>query len=197
MNSSSPSRNTRVRKPSHFGSKIQPSPGGSLSTRFASIGRTGGFTGRSILHPTSHPFRKSSLFPLGRPDGPWPRLFVGAPVAADDHLHRLFEKLGEGRVLLEIDAGSPGTGILSRSAGDDGTPRTRPLCGRLCRRPCAAGERSPLWIDERPGSRHDVARRIGNRRPASRQRKAVGVLCAPVAPLILCIDGGILSGDLA
>src|SRR5678816_2620221 len=52
MNSSSPSRNTSVRKPSHFGSKIQLSPGGSSLTRLASIGRTGGLTGRSILDAT-------------------------------------------------------------------------------------------------------------------------------------------------
>src|ERR1051326_5267854 len=50
MNSSSPSRKTSVRKPSHLGSKIHPSPGGNSPTRVASIGRTGGFTGRSIVH---------------------------------------------------------------------------------------------------------------------------------------------------
>ena len=39
IRSSSPSRNTRVRNPSHFGSKTQESPEGSSSTRLASIGR--------------------------------------------------------------------------------------------------------------------------------------------------------------
>src|SRR4051794_20300358 len=48
MNTSSPSRKTSARNPSHFGSKIQPSPSGSSLTRLASIGKTGGFTGRSM-----------------------------------------------------------------------------------------------------------------------------------------------------
>src|SRR5688572_3484297 len=48
MKRSSPSRKISVRKPSHFGSKSHPSPCGSSLTRFASIGKTGGFTGRSI-----------------------------------------------------------------------------------------------------------------------------------------------------
>jgi len=39
---SSPSRKTITRKPSHFGSKIQPEPSGSASARLASIGRRGG-----------------------------------------------------------------------------------------------------------------------------------------------------------
>src|SRR5580698_1526020 len=43
---SSPSRKTSARKPSHLGSKIQLSPAGSAAIRLASIGRTGGFTGR-------------------------------------------------------------------------------------------------------------------------------------------------------
>src|SRR4051794_19304990 len=46
MKTSSPSRKIRVRKPSHLGSKIHPSPGGSAPTRLASIGRTGGLTAR-------------------------------------------------------------------------------------------------------------------------------------------------------
>src|SRR5205809_4046424 len=46
MKISSPSRNTSVRKPSHFGSKIHPSPGGNSPTRLASIGSTGGLTTR-------------------------------------------------------------------------------------------------------------------------------------------------------
>src|SRR5690349_10670267 len=49
MKISSPSRKTSVRKPSHFGSKIQPSPSGSALTRLASIGSTGGLTGKSIF----------------------------------------------------------------------------------------------------------------------------------------------------
>src|SRR2546423_660543 len=49
MKTSSPSRKMSVRNPSHLGSKIQPSPGGSALTRLASIGSTGGFTARSIV----------------------------------------------------------------------------------------------------------------------------------------------------
>src|SRR2546426_10834964 len=45
---SSPSRNTSVRNPSHFGSKIHVPPAGNSPTRLASIGKTGGFTGRFI-----------------------------------------------------------------------------------------------------------------------------------------------------
>src|ERR1700722_9182146 len=52
MKISSPSRNTRARKPSHFGSKIQSPSAGNSSTRFASIGKIGGFTGRSTPHGT-------------------------------------------------------------------------------------------------------------------------------------------------
>src|SRR5260370_1305720 len=43
---SSPSRKTRARNPSHFGSKIHPSPCGRSLVRLASIGKTGGLTGR-------------------------------------------------------------------------------------------------------------------------------------------------------
>src|SRR6266702_6529045 len=46
MKISSSSQKTSARKPSHFGSNTQSSPGGSSSTRLASIGRSGGFTGR-------------------------------------------------------------------------------------------------------------------------------------------------------
>jgi hypothetical protein len=42
-----PSRKTRTRKPSNFGSKIQESPAGRASTSFASIGSTGGWRGSS------------------------------------------------------------------------------------------------------------------------------------------------------
>src|SRR5580765_5258242 len=48
MNISSPSRKTSVRKPSHLGSKIQPSPDGNSSTRVASMGSSGGLIGSSI-----------------------------------------------------------------------------------------------------------------------------------------------------
>ena len=44
---SSPSRNTIDRKPSHFGSNTK-SPRGIFSTGLASIGATGGLTGRSM-----------------------------------------------------------------------------------------------------------------------------------------------------
>lgn len=44
---SSPSRNTIARNPSHFASYCMP--GGILATDLASIGFTGGITGRSIL----------------------------------------------------------------------------------------------------------------------------------------------------
>src|SRR5260370_17625336 len=43
---SSPSRKARARNPSHFGSKIHPSPCGRSLVRLASIGKTGGLTGR-------------------------------------------------------------------------------------------------------------------------------------------------------
>src|ERR1700690_662946 len=48
MTTSSPSRKTSARKPSHFGSKIHPSPRGSSPTRSASIGKTGGATGNCM-----------------------------------------------------------------------------------------------------------------------------------------------------
>src|SRR5919108_2013464 len=44
---SSPSRNTTVRNPSHLGSKLW-GPSGSPATGLASIGATGGITGRSL-----------------------------------------------------------------------------------------------------------------------------------------------------
>src|SRR5947209_1409356 len=47
---SAPSRNTMARNPSHFGSYRQPSPRGSSSWSFASIGGTGGFTGSVTTH---------------------------------------------------------------------------------------------------------------------------------------------------
>src|SRR3984957_15457039 len=47
---SSPSRKTRARKPSHFGSKTHVSPEGISPTRLASMGRTGGFTGSCMPH---------------------------------------------------------------------------------------------------------------------------------------------------
>src|SRR5260370_23878652 len=50
MKISSPSRNTSARKPSHLGSKIQSPSAGNSSTRFASIGRIGGFCRRSPPH---------------------------------------------------------------------------------------------------------------------------------------------------
>ena len=46
MNTSSPSRKTRARNPSHFGSNNQPSPTGRSSAGLASIGSTGGWNGR-------------------------------------------------------------------------------------------------------------------------------------------------------
>src|SRR5215475_15174417 len=42
---SSPSRNTIVRNPSHFGSNCQPSPPGRASAAFDSIGASGGANG--------------------------------------------------------------------------------------------------------------------------------------------------------
>src|SRR5260370_2322088 len=50
MKISSPSRNTSARKPSHLGSKIQSPSAGNSSTRFASIGRSGGFSRRATPH---------------------------------------------------------------------------------------------------------------------------------------------------
>src|SRR4051812_26009188 len=52
MNISSPSRKTSERKPSHLGSKIHSPSDGISPTRLASIGSTGGLTGRSTLHST-------------------------------------------------------------------------------------------------------------------------------------------------
>src|SRR6185503_18877332 len=46
MKISSRSRKTRARNPSHFGSKIQSPLVGNSPIRLASIGKTGGFTGR-------------------------------------------------------------------------------------------------------------------------------------------------------
>ena len=48
VNTSSPSRKTIARKPSHFGSNSQPSPVGSPSEAFASIGSSGGSKGSFI-----------------------------------------------------------------------------------------------------------------------------------------------------
>ena len=51
---SSPSRNTMHRKPSHLGSKTSPpnfTGSGIPFTDLASIGRTGGITGRSMPRP--------------------------------------------------------------------------------------------------------------------------------------------------
>src|SRR6266704_181078 len=45
MRISFPSRKTRARNPSHFGSKIHFPPNGNSEARLASIGRIGGFTG--------------------------------------------------------------------------------------------------------------------------------------------------------
>jgi hypothetical protein len=55
MRISSPSRKINARKPSHFGSKIHVSPAGTSSTRLASIGNTGGFTGRCTFYVTPTP----------------------------------------------------------------------------------------------------------------------------------------------
>src|SRR5271170_7289473 len=52
---SSPSRKTRARKPSHFGSNNHPSPAGNSPTRFASMGKTGGFTGSCMPHGIACP----------------------------------------------------------------------------------------------------------------------------------------------
>src|SRR2546427_4022357 len=45
---SSPSRNTRVRKPSHLGSNCHPSPPGRASAALDSMGASGGAKGRSM-----------------------------------------------------------------------------------------------------------------------------------------------------
>src|SRR5262245_56906203 len=46
MKNRSRSRKTMARKPSHFGSNSQPSPGGSSVASFASIGSIGGSIGK-------------------------------------------------------------------------------------------------------------------------------------------------------
>ena len=48
MSSSSPSRKTSARKPSHLGSYSQPSPSGRSAAALASMGSTGGSTGRRM-----------------------------------------------------------------------------------------------------------------------------------------------------
>src|SRR5689334_579936 len=48
MRTSSPSRKTIARKPSHLGSYSQPSPSGRPSEALASIGSSGGSNGRCI-----------------------------------------------------------------------------------------------------------------------------------------------------
>src|SRR4051812_23851005 len=55
MRTSSPSRNMRARKPSHFGSKIQLESEGSWSTRLASIGEIGGCTTSCIMMFSAKP----------------------------------------------------------------------------------------------------------------------------------------------
>src|SRR5437868_840422 len=78
MKISSPSRKISVRNPSHLGSKIHPSPGGSSLTLFASIGSTGGLTARFMSPSTavslpappksrSGGLRSSSTFSAARP----------------------------------------------------------------------------------------------------------------------------------
>src|SRR5687767_5414448 len=49
---SSPSRNTRVRKPSHLGSNSQPVPSGTWPASLASMGSTGGLKGR-VTRPST------------------------------------------------------------------------------------------------------------------------------------------------
>ena len=65
---SSPSRKTRTRNPSHFGSKIHPAPGGMASTRLASIGNSGGGTGRRT-HASYTMRRSLPAIPDLRPRG--------------------------------------------------------------------------------------------------------------------------------
>src|SRR6267142_1720545 len=48
MYTSSPSRNTMARNPSHFGSKSHPSPSGRTLASLASIGSTGGAMGKAM-----------------------------------------------------------------------------------------------------------------------------------------------------
>src|ERR1043166_1907291 len=63
-----PSRKTSARKPSHLGSKIHSPAAGSLSTRLASIGRIGGFTGSCIIHRLPQPqkgTKSTNCFCLG------------------------------------------------------------------------------------------------------------------------------------
>ena len=48
MNTSEPPRNTIARKPSHLGSYRKPSPAGSSSASFASIGSIGGAIGNGF-----------------------------------------------------------------------------------------------------------------------------------------------------
>src|SRR5918995_64054 len=50
---SSPSRNTMVRNPSHLGSKLQ-GPSGRSETGLASIGATRGITGRTLPSSIKH-----------------------------------------------------------------------------------------------------------------------------------------------
>src|ERR1700678_4176768 len=66
MKISSPSRKTSTRKPSHLGSKIHPSPSGKPATRFASIGKRGGLSGRCIARFVSGALRSRPANEDGR-----------------------------------------------------------------------------------------------------------------------------------
>src|SRR5512143_3019691 len=65
---SSPSRNTSARKPSHFGSNSQPSPVGSASAAFASIGSRGGWNGSRITPTVAEASAERAAEEVREPD---------------------------------------------------------------------------------------------------------------------------------
>src|SRR4051812_27279406 len=115
MNSSSPSRKIKVRNPSHFGSKSQPSPGGSSPTRFASIGSTGGLIGRSILRML-HRYRPS-----------WPSRRSGQPVEHSTRVVRMFTPgpifAAMANLRDQLTASLGGTYSIDRELGGGGMSR--------------------------------------------------------------------------
>src|SRR5438477_7371747 len=97
MNTLSPSRNTMARKPSHFGSKSHPSPGGSSSASLASMGATGGWITRRLRARSRRPAPALGDAALG--GGP-PGVERAAPPVDVDHQGRVVG--GDGLALARL-----------------------------------------------------------------------------------------------